>query len=715
MKKFFTRKLAVWTGIAAMALSVGCSEYDDTDLWNNVNDLKDRVAALETQLKRMNEDISSVKKIVDALQKNVYVAKVEQTDNGYIIYFTDNSTATIVNGSDGQPGKDAPVIGVKQDTDGVYYWTITVGDRTDWLTGPDGGKLRVTGRDGEDGQTVTPVISVDTEGYWTISFDGGKTHERILDASGNPVLAVGESGSGIGSLFRSVTEDDENVYFTLSDGTVITVAKRSSFYLLIRKAPEVAPFVYGETQTFEVESVGVEKVVVTKPDGWRASYAENLLTVTAPAEEHADYCELEGEVSLIYFSSNNQSAVVSMNVTVDKDHTGTTGNEDFSVSITEITDKSVSADIMPENVAMTYYATVYDAAKYDAAGEAAFITEQLAMFNYYIQYMPAYLEMYLHTGAFTYQNTQLKPESKLYLAIFGIDADYDGQVCTASTKVFTAPFTTKHQVIINTVYRIDVTDVTWCGARYTTAPSDDLGYFHGFVKKSDFEKHSTEAEFMESVIADWRSEYFDELYGPDATLTWADLTVNGPKTVVAPGLAARALLDDTDYYVYAFGCTDGNSTSPLSIEGFKTPKFVPAAQCSFDITTSVERQDVTVKVVPSDKNLTYYWSIYERSYYNEFGTDVQYAADDLFWLQQSLGQDGGKLEDQLLTGEDTYTVRDLKAATGYVICAYGLTSEGRITTVPTVAEVVTKGTIDTGSATPKLYSAGAHRTVKPLR
>ena len=44
--------------------------------------------------------------------------------------------------------------------------------------GPAGGaKLRVTG------ESVKPVMSVDDEGYWTISYDGGKTSERILDAA----------------------------------------------------------------------------------------------------------------------------------------------------------------------------------------------------------------------------------------------------------------------------------------------------------------------------------------------------------------------------------------------------------------------------------------------------------------------------------------------------------------------------------------------------
>ena len=68
------------------------------------------------------------------------------------------------------------------------------------------------------------------------------------------------------------------------------------------------------------------------------------------------------------------------------------------------------------------------------------------------------------------------------------------------------------------------------------------------------------------------------------------------------------LVDDTEYYVYAFSCTDGNATSPLSKAAFKTGKFTPSEECTFEITTTVERQDVTVNVVPSNRNVTYYFS-----------------------------------------------------------------------------------------------------------
>ena len=47
---------------------------------------------------------------------------------------------------------------------------------------------------------------------------------------------------------------------------------------------------------------------------------------------------------------------------------------------------------------------------------------------------------------------------------------------TLNTEVMTVPFKTQEPVVINTVYRIDVSDVSWYGAKYVCVPSDDLGY-----------------------------------------------------------------------------------------------------------------------------------------------------------------------------------------------------------------------------------------------
>lgn len=704
LRNRWTRSLAVL--LLCPLLLAACNDYDDSELWKNVNDLGDRIAALEQTVSRMNGEIVALQKIAD---ESVTIVRVETTADGYVIHFSDNTTAAITNGKDGADGKpgsdgkpggngaDAPVIGVRQDTDGVYYWTITTDGNTDWLLA-DGHKLRVTG------ESVTPVLGVDSEGYWTVSYDGGTTSARILDAAGNPVSALSGSGSGE-SLFKSITQDEHNVYFELTDGSVVTVPLRSDFYLLLRKAPEISTFTFGQTQTYEAEEVGVKKVILTKPDEWRVTYADRKLTITAPTEAHKDCAELQGTVTVAYIGFNGLTDAVSMDVLVEPDFTGTTVGDEFTVDITEITDKSVTAHIAPGDKAAYWYATAYDRAKYDAGGPAAFVREQLAMFDYFVQNGMEYmLDYQAHKGDFTFSATQLKPGSELYMTVFSFEvAESGGQkVCRATSEVMTVPFKTKQPVVINSIYRIAVSDITWNGARYVCVPSDDLGYFHGFAKKSDYDSYADDAAFMQSRINVYRDAFYDELY-IDRILTWADLTYTGTQTVTVPKYDAMAqassmpLVEDTEYYVYAFGCTDGDASSPLSKTAFKTGKFNPKENCTFEVTTVVDRQNVTVTVVPSDPSVTYVCNVEQRSYYQDFENDLQYAVDDLIWTNVAAQQKGVALSSLLWKGSDEGMWRDLWAATGHIVCVYGCTADGTITTRPTIREFVTKGTVDGAS------------------
>ena len=167
-----------------------------------------------------------------------------------------------------------------------------------------------------------------------------------------------------------------------------------------------------------------------------------------------------------------------------------------------------------------------------------------------------------------------------------------------------------------------------------------------------------------------------------------------PAYIEEAGATRMGLVDDTEYYVYAFSCTDGNATSPLSKAAFKTGKFTPSEECTFEITTTVERQDVTVNVVPSNRNVTYYFSVTRAAQQEQFDADLQFAVDDLIWTKIWAESQQITLSSLLSKGEDSIKWTDLWAATAYIVCAYGVSEDGAITTRPTLARFVTKGTID---------------------
>lgn len=135
----------------ATCLFASCSdEYDDSKLWQNVNDLKDRIAKLEETVQTMNSKIGSIQSIVDAVNERDYIVKIEELadKSGYSITFAKGNTITIKHGKDGNDGKNAPIIGIDL-YEGIYYWTITTDDETTWLLDHDGNKLKVSGVDGK--------------------------------------------------------------------------------------------------------------------------------------------------------------------------------------------------------------------------------------------------------------------------------------------------------------------------------------------------------------------------------------------------------------------------------------------------------------------------------------------------------------------------------------------------------------------------------------
>lgn len=208
-----------------LIVAVAC-KYDDDALWNKVNSLDERVTSIEEKLTQMNSDINAMSVIVNALQNKVYVETVTETEKGYQIKFTDGKTVTIKNGENGQDGKDAPIISVDE-FEGKYYWVQIIGETKTWLKDKNGDKLPVTGAD-----AITPILKVDADGYWLISYDRGITFELLRDESGNPVKAVGKDGidgidgtNGVNgdSFFRDVKVENSELVLILKDGTELRI------------------------------------------------------------------------------------------------------------------------------------------------------------------------------------------------------------------------------------------------------------------------------------------------------------------------------------------------------------------------------------------------------------------------------------------------------------------------------------------------------------
>ncbi len=125
-------------------LTAGCSDsYDDSELVKRMDEFEQRLQKLEQLCNSMNTNLSSMQSIVTALEKGDYITSVEPlTENGavvgYTIKFAKSTPIVIYHGEDGA----SPVIAIKQDTDGTYYWTLN----GEWLTDAGGGSFPLPGK-----------------------------------------------------------------------------------------------------------------------------------------------------------------------------------------------------------------------------------------------------------------------------------------------------------------------------------------------------------------------------------------------------------------------------------------------------------------------------------------------------------------------------------------------------------------------------------------
>ena len=183
MKKFLLMLMPL------AVLVTGC-RYDDTDVWDELNNHETRILALENVV---NTDLAALQAAVDALNQKVYVQSVTTTENGFTVTFTNGNSYTISNGETGH----TPVVSVKQDEDEIWYWTVD----GEWLLDDDGKQVRA--------DAVAPLVKLEDK-KWYISTDDGATWT--------------EAGTSVGdALFKGYEITGGFLVLTLWDDTTISI------------------------------------------------------------------------------------------------------------------------------------------------------------------------------------------------------------------------------------------------------------------------------------------------------------------------------------------------------------------------------------------------------------------------------------------------------------------------------------------------------------
>ena len=248
---------------ALMLLAAACADdYDDSALWDKVNDHEERIAALEKWQEQTNQSIAAMQELLNTTDMITGVTAVTEDGEtvGYTITFLHSDPITIYNGAKGADGEDGadgadgqtPQIGLAQAEDGNWYWTLN----GETLTDADGNPIRANGLDGADGEdgedgatgpegpqgddgtpAPTPQIKLGSNVTGTIMTDNGQTIADAwylsVDGGATWYRVSGTDGTNGDAWFAEAPEKEGNYYvFTLTDQSTFRVAAYQPFRIL---------------------------------------------------------------------------------------------------------------------------------------------------------------------------------------------------------------------------------------------------------------------------------------------------------------------------------------------------------------------------------------------------------------------------------------------------------------------------------------------------
>ena len=327
------------------ALTLAACKYDDSELWEQVNQNTEelaaqaaRIAALEAWQAETNTNIEALQTLLSTTDYITAVTPVvkDGVEVGFTISFLNTPAITIYHGTKGDKGDkgDTPQIGAAQGDDGNWYWTLN----GEPLTDADGNPIQANGTKGEQGEpgsdgddgisaplpqlaTGTKLteqnVTTDTQGDAIepdaiyLSVDGGQTWTRVSGEKGEQgdPGATGATGAQGDSFFESVdTTNPDYVTFTLANnGGSFSVPRYTGISLTLEG--NATNLVYGEPVTITCQTndnslyTAKNLFVIAVPDGWTAVIKDLTIIVTAPNTDS------EGEILVMLDNKKGNTTI----------------------------------------------------------------------------------------------------------------------------------------------------------------------------------------------------------------------------------------------------------------------------------------------------------------------------------------------------------------------------------------------------------------------
>lgn len=274
----------------------------------------------------------------------------------------------------------------------------------------------------------------------------------------------------------------------------------------------------------------------------------------------------------------------------------------------------------------------------------------------------------------TVQKSGLEPNKDYVVVAAASYGETVSQLVTQSFKTEGLTFT------------VEMSQIVWNKANYKITPSKkESTYVIIYVKKSDMDTYAGKDDEFCAMYIEHLEQLLKMLEIPG--LTFADMLY----TDVQEGTFTD-LEEDTEYVTVLFGLNaDKVVTTPLYQYGFKTGKFVPTDDCTFQFEfPNIYPNNLEVKVTPSKETTRWYIRVLSAGDYDSYTHDA--LADHLILQDtEELGMDWAA-DKYIYTGTKTVNVIDdidlgeLKPEKEYFAIVFGVDKKGVRTTHAFVSE-----------------------------
>lgn len=522
---------------AACAAFASCDDgyrYDDTELWETIGEIKDRLTALE---KTVQDNVAAIQSMVSLGSIKSWEFDAE----------TGKGTITLLDGKTivvDQTVKGYSLMTVEKGSDGKYYWAIC----QDGVSTPleiDGKKVPVA---------VTPALKISEDKEWLISVDGGATW--VSTGIRYQEMKEGESEDAEVVFFKEVVKDGDYLVLTLVDGTEVKVEVVGEASVTI--ASEALWFSRtGMEKSVAVEMVNVKAYTITeKPEGWKARIEEGYLFVTSP-DDFAKSPKKGTVKVLALFAGGLSPEILSLEVSYEPSFSLSYMNRKLSVSMSENTGEDFNG----------YVLAGWKADEYDPENAAAWLNSNAA-------------GLQLYQGSGQYELSE-------------IIEDYD---MTQDYVVFAVPYLPPMQVTLGNMSYVvaDIQSVSCKGfsadsgfefsqirfdSAWLTAYVDAESYYGGFMKLVDWNNYGMN-NFLETLSYDGGISYDKTVYdGPANAFPDGEIQVDiNPATeYVAWYIPVKEGKNYTeeDFVTYSFVTPDVSSDASIAAPSFVVRDVLP--------------------------------------------------------------------------------------------------------------------------------------------